>query len=197
MFSEYETPEEFFGPGYELGSNKISLPTASGSLVNVGAFTVDDATDVLTFGSDHHLLVGDRVQVSSTTTLPAGLSPATDYYVRTRPSATTITLGATFAATADVDITDAGSGTHSLEVEPLLKEVTDAEANASTGDSRKVVFGLLEVMARRLNAIPSESRPTKLSATRSTYEDGSTGEFVKTYQFTVRTAAAGFEVSDE
>lgn len=43
-------------------------------------FTADAGTDLLTH-SYYSLLTGTRVQVSSTTTLPAGLSAATNYYV--------------------------------------------------------------------------------------------------------------------
>jgi hypothetical protein len=197
MYTEYETPSEFFGAGYELGASKISFSTSDAALISVDDFTVDTETNILTIGSDHNLLVGDRVQVSSATTLPAGLAATTDYYVRTRPSATTITLGATANASEDVNITDAGTGTHSIVVAPALKEVTDAEANATTGDARKVIFGLIDMMTRRLQAITPEHRPTKITVARSTFEDSTTGEFVKTYNFTVRTESSGFEVAPE
>ena len=196
-YSEYETPQEFFGPGYSLASSEISLSTSDHALLSVDDFTADDTTDVLTVASDHNLLPGDRVRVSSTGTLPAGLSPGTDYWVRTRPSATEITLGSTENASSNVDITDTGTGTHSIEVEPPLVEITDAEANASSGDARKVTFGLLDMLARRLQAIPQASRPSKIQVARSTFEDANTGEFIKTYNFTVRTQSSGFEVAPE
>lgn len=196
-YTEYESPEEFFGPGYSLVSSEIALSTSDHALLAVDDFTADDTNDTLTTASAHHLLPGDRVRVSSTGTLPAGLSAGTDYWVRTRPSATEITLGSTQNASANVDITDSGSGTHSIEVAPPLKEVTDAEANAASGDARKVVFGILDMLARRLQAIPAADRPTKLTVTRNTFEDANTGEFLKTYNFTVRTQSSGFEVADE
>lgn len=72
--------------------------------------------DVLTFGADHNLATGALVRVASSTTLPAGLTAATDYYV-IRVSSTTIKL-ATSRLNADagtaVDITDTGTGTHTL-----------------------------------------------------------------------------------
>lgn len=57
-----------------------------------------------------------RVQVSTTTTLPAGLSAATDYYV-IKISDTQIKLATSYAnavAGTAIDITSTGSGTHTL-----------------------------------------------------------------------------------
>jgi hypothetical protein len=65
------------------------------------------------FTSDEHRLDnGDRVQLSSTGTLPAGLVAATDYYVQDR---TASTYG--LAATVDGDpivTTDVGTGVHTI-----------------------------------------------------------------------------------
>ena len=48
-------------------------------------FTADAGTDVITWTSTinrpSNILTGTRVQLTTTTTLPAGLSPATNYYV--------------------------------------------------------------------------------------------------------------------
>lgn len=71
------------------------------------------ATDVITSTSAHGLAVGDRVRFTTTTTLPAGLSPATDYYVLTVPSTTTLTVSASDGGSV-IDITDTGTGTHSM-----------------------------------------------------------------------------------
>lgn len=74
-------------------------------------FTAVAATDVIT-ASAHGLTNGNRVLVDSTTTLPAGLSRNTVYYVI---SATTNTfqLSLTSGGTT-VNITDTGTGTHSF-----------------------------------------------------------------------------------
>lgn len=76
-------------------------------------FTADASTDEITIAA-HDWETGDRFQVASATTLPAGLSAATNYYwIRTGPSVGKVasSLANARAATA-IDITDAGTGTH-------------------------------------------------------------------------------------
>ena len=95
--------------------------------VVVGDFTVDTATDVIAL-TGHGLSVNDAVRFTTSTNnknnLPAGLdggnffqgSPeytTVDYYVLTAPDANTITVSLTQGG-AVVDITDSGTGTHSL-----------------------------------------------------------------------------------
>lgn len=72
---------------------------------NLGAVTFTDTGDVVTFLQSHGLRVGDRV-VPGTITTTTGITAGTTYYVRTVPSATTVTLsatsgGATLALTTD------------------------------------------------------------------------------------------------
>lgn len=82
--------------------------------VTGSATTADAGTDVLT-RTAHGLVVNDAVQFATTGTLPGGLSVLTTYYVKTTPTADTYTLSATLGG-ATLDITSAGSGTHSLGV---------------------------------------------------------------------------------
>jgi hypothetical protein len=70
-------------------------------------------TDLLT-ATAHGLSEGDRVQFTTNNTLPAGLSPLTDYYVKTVPSSSTFTVSATLDG-ATVDITDTGTGAHAVK----------------------------------------------------------------------------------
>lgn len=77
-----------------------------------GNFTVNTGTDVITTGSDHGRVVGDVVTFTSTGTLPSGLSAGTDYYVVEAAASNTMKVSTTPGGTA-VDITTAGSGTHS------------------------------------------------------------------------------------
>lgn len=74
-------------------------------------FTANASTNAMT-SADHLLTDGVRVQVSSSGTLPAGLSAATDYYVRDR-SGDTFKLAETLGGDA-IDLTTAGSGTHTV-----------------------------------------------------------------------------------
>lgn len=77
-------------------------------------------TDIIT-ASAHGLSDGDCVQVSSDTTLPAGLSATTNYYV-TVLSSSTIKLSATLGG-AYIDITDTGTGTHTMVLKGRTKFV--------------------------------------------------------------------------
>lgn len=189
-------PASFFGSTYALGSSIISLFTATHAVASISTFTVNAATDVITVGAAHNLVVGDIVQVSSATTLPAGLAATTNYYVKTVPSTTTLTLSATSGGST-IDITDTGTGTHTIYAGPLLNEVTDTEANASTGDWRKVLFGLMEMIFDKWTGTATADRPEKVSVTRSVYEDPTTLEQVNTYTVIVRTQISGQEVSAE
>lgn len=91
-------------------------------------FTADASTDICTLADDTLAWrTGDKVQVSTTTTLPAGLAASTDYYVivlqRTGASGsnkgdlTKFSLATSLAnarAGTAIDITDAGTGTHTV-----------------------------------------------------------------------------------
>src|SRR5213078_2857455 len=83
-------------------------------------FTANPATDVITTTSGNPALyfsgTGQTiVQFSSTGTLPAGLSPAIEYYLVSSGTAFKVaTSYANAQAGTTVDITDAGTGTHSV-----------------------------------------------------------------------------------
>lgn len=83
-------------------------------------FTADAGSDLCTWTSvtdvPSNVLTGTRVRLTTTTTLPAGLALATDYYV-IRVSDTTFRLATSYAnavAGTQIDITDAGTGTHTV-----------------------------------------------------------------------------------
>lgn len=79
-------------------------------------FTVVAATNILTYTNTAGSLVnGQRIQVSSTGTLPDPLVTSTYYYVINH-SAGTCKLALTRGG-AEIDITDTGTGTHSLSTE--------------------------------------------------------------------------------
>lgn len=52
----------------------------------------------------------------------------------------------------------------------LLPHLTAAEANASTGDFRSVLYGLNNGLFTKFTAIPQLDRPTQMTSTRSTSE---------------------------
>lgn len=80
-------------------------------------FTADAASDVCT-AALHRMQDGQQVKLTSTTTLPGGLSLETVYYVRDS-AANTFKLAATSGGSA-IDITSAGTGTHTIAVIPRL-----------------------------------------------------------------------------
>lgn len=101
----------------------VTTTTAQSTTNTLGqsdTFTADAGTDICTWTSSanipSNILTGTRVRLTTTTTLPAGLATATDYYVIPL-STTTFKLATSYAnavlGTA-IDITSAGTGTHTV-----------------------------------------------------------------------------------
>lgn len=81
------------------------------------AAAVDPATDKITFLVDHKFQVGDTVQVTTTDTLPAGISAGVTYYV-IDSAAAQIQLATSYSnalAGTQIDITSTGVGTHTVQ----------------------------------------------------------------------------------
>lgn len=101
----------------------VTTTTAQSTTNTLGmtdTFTADAGTDVCTWTSTtdvpSNVLTGTRVRLTTTTTLPAGLALATDYYV-IKISDTTFKLATSYAnavAGTPINITDAGTGTHTV-----------------------------------------------------------------------------------
>lgn len=85
------------------------------TLSSFSTFTADAGTDVCTH-TNINLFPYTRVQLTTTTTLPGGLSLATDYYVIKVTDLTCkfATSYANAVAGTAVNITDAGTGTHTI-----------------------------------------------------------------------------------
>jgi hypothetical protein len=106
---------------YRLTSVTTTTAQATtNTLSQSDTFTADASTDVCTFTSTanypSNLLTGTRVRLTTTTTLPAGLALATDYYV-IRVTDSTVKLATSYAnavAGTAINITDAGTGTHTM-----------------------------------------------------------------------------------
>ena len=114
-----------FGPGAalsEIGSAELTAAANSCeervalAAAATATFTADPATDAITLAAGSRRLdIGDGVQVASSGTLPAGLSPATTYYAFYGGGL--LQLASSYAnalAGTPVNITDAGTGTHTL-----------------------------------------------------------------------------------
>lgn len=97
------------------------------------AFTVTAANDTIDITS-HGFSNGDRFILSSTTTLPAGLSAETLYYV-VEATTNTFKLSLTVGGAA-IDITDAGTGTHYLHTQ---FKVPDLRGSVVVGSGQKSV----------------------------------------------------------
>lgn len=101
----------------------VTTNTAQATTNTLGrsaTFTADDTTDTMTYTSvtslPSNILTGTRVRLTTTTTLPAPLATATDYYV-VRLSDTTFKLATSYAnaiAGTVIDITTTGTGTHTI-----------------------------------------------------------------------------------
>jgi len=89
-------------------------------------FTVVAATDVFTSGAAHGFKIGDKLQCTTATTLPAGLSLLTNYYVISIPSTTTFKLSATPNGPS-VDCTTTGTGAHTYHLKGRMIYVRDCD----------------------------------------------------------------------
>ena len=100
-----------------LGYYPLTTVTTTGdqATMHSDTFTANAGTDVITH-SAYDIASFTRVQLTTTTTLPAGLSLATDYWT-VRQSSTTSKLATSYdnaVAGTTIDITDAGTGTHTI-----------------------------------------------------------------------------------
>jgi len=98
----------------------ITAEATTNTLGRSATFTADAGTDLMTYTSTTNLpsniLTGTRVRLTTTTTLPAPLATATDYYV-IKMSDGTFELATTYAnaiAGTQIDITTTGTGTHTI-----------------------------------------------------------------------------------
>jgi hypothetical protein len=101
----------------------VTTTTAQATTNTLGqsdTFTADDTTDICTYTSTannpSNILTGTRVRLTTTTTLPAPLATATDYYV-IKATDSTFKLATTYAnavAGTAINITTTGTGTHTI-----------------------------------------------------------------------------------
>ena len=95
----------------DLNKEEITTTTISCTFATTD---VAIATDIITTSID--IPTGTKVVFTSTTTVPAGLTASTDYWC-IRQSATTIKVATTYLLAwqgTNVDITDTGTGTHTV-----------------------------------------------------------------------------------
>lgn len=97
-----------------------SAQATTNTLGQTDTFTADAGTDLCTWTSTDNIpsniLTGTRVRLTTSGTLPGGLATATDYYV-IKISDGTFELATSYAnaiAGTQIDITSAGTGTHTV-----------------------------------------------------------------------------------
>ncbi len=100
------------GTGNQSVAMIVNLQKYHGDVILASKiFTANFTTDVFT-SANHGYSDGDIVRVSTDDTLPAGLLANTDYYIITAAT-NTFQLSTSFGGVA-IDITDAGTGNHSV-----------------------------------------------------------------------------------
>lgn len=108
-YNDYRILKEYIGHG-----QMYLLPA-----VSVANSSVETSANELALGSAaNRLAVGDKVQITTTGSLPGGIAALTDYYVKTwNPTTYAITLAPSADLSSVVDITSQGSGTHTVTVQ--------------------------------------------------------------------------------
>jgi hypothetical protein len=114
---------------YRMATTNVT-GTGSRTLINSNTFTASSSGGLLlTYTNDFKTL--SKVRFTTTTTLPTGLSLATDYWI-VRASATTCNVATSFAnalAGTYIAYTDAGTGTHTMTMQmPRYQDGVGCEA---------------------------------------------------------------------
>lgn len=78
-----------------------------------------------------------------------------------------------------------------------LAQLTDVEANATTGDWRKIVFAIMEQLNVNWQAMAVEDRPAKVNIYKSSILDANTGIVTNTYTVTCTNEVSAQDVVDE
>lgn len=76
-------------------------------------------------------------------------------------------------------------------------ELSAAEANASTGDSRKMIFALLHRIHSVFNGLATANRPSKMTISRSIGSINANNEFTTSFTFSFNLEATGVDVANE
>jgi hypothetical protein len=114
--------------------------------------TFTAATTNIITSAAHGMTQGDCIQVSTTTTLPGGLSASTNYYVIS-VTTDTFKVSATPGG-AEVDITNAGTGTHTYRLKGKVIYVADYRHSVI-----HLTFSSTPTMTAKIQGSISESAP--------------------------------------
>lgn len=72
-----------------------------------------------------------------------------------------------------------------------------AEAHATTGDSRKIAFELIDAIYAYINGLATADKPTKLNITRTSSVDDATGNVTRNHYVQTVLASTGLDVATE
>jgi len=78
-----------------------------------------------------------------------------------------------------------------------LPELTDAEANATTGDIRQVAYALAEALWQAWLAQEAADRPSKMGIAKNSVVNNADGTISHTYTLTFTNAITGQDVAAE
>lgn len=201
-------PPAFFGPTYSVVDGVIQLPTAdTTAAMPVSDIFFQDEGDsewsmqrVTT--SFQIRIGGERVRFTAgtvahpTAELPPNILPDTDYWVIDIGARMYVYDNAVLSGTP-LAFSAAASYYGVMHLMGVVTEVSTEEADVATGDWRKVVAGLLEMMYRHYIGVPVDSRPGRLSISRSSTVNAATMEVTAIYTVRVTQPAPAFEVADE
>ena len=76
-------------------------------------------------------------------------------------------------------------------------QLTAAEADAATGDIRKILFGVADALVNAWIAKAAADRPAKMTLSRSTSVNDQTGAVSRRYVFDFELSTVAEEVADE
>lgn len=149
--------DQTYGHAAQSSEIDTDLITAAANVCDEFVTTTDIAmtilsiatsTDIITLSGDNLLFqTGDRVTVSTTTTLPSGIVAATNYFiiVYQRSGTLRIKLAASYAealAGVSIDITSGGTGTHTItkNAEPRYTAAARLDSAEEVGENLKDIL---------------------------------------------------------
>ena len=78
-----------------------------------------------------------------------------------------------------------------------LPEITTAEANATTGDIRKIYYGIVEQLYQAFLSKATADRPNRMNITKQSFVDATTGLITSNYAIQFILAPSGLDVTSE
>jgi hypothetical protein len=196
-------PASFFGPSYSAANGTISIKANQAAGITTGTTFSCVSADTLTTVATHNLLPDDRIRFTAGTTLPTGLVASTDYWVKAvglvspETTARLLTISSSKRGST-LAIPVSGTANNTIQAMGSLDEISNAEMAAdSSGDWRKVFYGVMEMLYSRWNNTPQADRPQKVSISRNSSVNETTGSITKYYTVSISTEPSALEVTPE